>query len=85
MHVIVVSLFCSWKERYPRVLKKKSIWTRIWLSIPKFIYWKLWLETNDMIFNNIVHSPLTVVAKAKVLLLESMGNYSSKLDSSLLT
>ena len=81
----VIALFSSWKARYPWVLKIPSLWNRIWLSIPKFICWNLWLTRNDLIFNNIEHFTLKVVAKAKALLMEALGNHSSKLDTTLST
>ena len=35
---------------------------------------------NDFIFNNVEHSPLSIVAKAKALLIEALGNHSLKSD-----
>jgi ribonuclease HI len=64
-------------------LNYKSLWNRIWSSIPKFICWKIWLARNDLIFNNTTHTPQTVAAKAKAYLLEALNNHSAKLDTSL--
>ena len=38
------------------------------------------MARNDLIFNNFKYSPLSVVAKAKALLIEALGNYSFESD-----
>ena len=53
------------------------------LNIKSFIGWKLWLARNDLIFNNSDHSALYVVAKAKALLIEALGNCSFESEISL--
>jgi hypothetical protein len=45
--ITVVTLFSSWKARYPHVVQSKSIWNRIWQAIPKYLCWKIWLARND--------------------------------------
>ena len=39
-----------------------------WLTLPKFICWKLWLERNNRIFRGTSISPIKVVVKIKALL-----------------
>jgi hypothetical protein len=82
--ITVVTLFSSWKARYPHAVQSKSIWNRIWQAIPKFLCWKIWLARNDQIFNNSLHSPSMVAAKEKYLLLETMAHHSFKNENSLL-
>ena len=43
--ILVVDLFLSWKDRYP-LSSLNSSWARIWITIPKFVCWKLWLARN---------------------------------------
>ena len=63
---------------------KKSQFVESDLALhPKFIHWKLWLVRNDFIFNNTEHSPMIVVANYKALLMEALGNHSSKLETTL--
>lgn len=79
--ILVVDLFLSWKDRYP-LSSLNSSWAKIWITIPKFVCWKLWLAKNEQIFNNVVWTPNTVVAKEKGLLLESLNSQKLKDDSS---
>ena len=65
------------------MLNSHSLWNQVWLSIPEFVCWKLWLARNDLIFNNSDHSALYVVAKAKALLIEALGNCSFESEISL--
>ena len=43
--------------------------------MPKFIWWKIWLARNDLIFNSKFSNPEIVALKAKAFLLEAVGNY----------
>ena len=47
-----VMLFKNWQSRYPGTLPSSHEWRKIWQAIPKFIWWKIWLARNDLIFNN---------------------------------
>ena len=42
--------------------------------MPKFIWWKIWLARNDLIFYNKISKPEIVALKAKAFLLEVVGN-----------
>jgi len=81
---LVVSLFTSWKDRYPHSLNNNSTWTKIWNAIPKYICWGILLARNESIFNNKIQSTNTVTAKAEALLLETFENRPHKSDNSLL-
>jgi ribonuclease HI len=61
----------------------KMLWARIWISIPKYVCWKLWLARNKQIFNNKASTPSMVAAKAKGLLLETLSSQAYKTDISL--
>ena len=69
-----VSLFANWQSRYPRIPSTSHEWRKIWQAIPKFLWWKIWLARNDLIFNSKVTEPELVAIKAKALLLEVVGN-----------
>jgi ribonuclease HI len=81
-NISVVDLFTNWKDRYPSLLMK-TLWARIWISIPKYVCWKLWLARNEQIFNNIAWTPSMVAVKAKGLLLETLSSQAHKIDTSL--
>lgn len=62
--ISIVDLFLSWKYCYP-LSSLNSLWPRIWIIVPKFVCWKLWLARNEQIFNNVAWTPNTVATKAK--------------------
>jgi len=55
-------MFTSWKENYPHQIANKSIWNKVWTTVPKYICWKIWLAWNEAIFNN-TEQPAMKVAK----------------------
>ena len=59
---------------YPRIGSICPRWSNIWKSIPKFIWQKIWLARNDIIFNNKFSKPEIVIAKEKSMLMEALGN-----------
>ena len=48
----LVTLFKNWQSRYPGTLSSSHVWRKIWKAITKFIWWKIWLARNDLVFNN---------------------------------
>jgi len=80
--ISVVELFSTWKDRYPS-LSFNSLWAKVWITIPKLVWWKLWLARNEQTFNNTAWTPNMVAAKAKGLLLETLNSQNPKGDSSL--
>lgn len=80
----VANLYSTWFQNYPPPIPNNSLWCHIWLSIPKFMCWEIWVAWNDLTFNNSPCSPTKKAAKAKALLLESVLQHSQKSDSSLL-
>eukprot|EP00253_Pinus_taeda_P025214 PITA_25214 len=83
-HSSIADLFSEWPKYYPHSIPKKSLWHLIWLSIPKFVCWEIWLARNDLIFNNSSRSPAKSASIAKGLLVESVLQHSQTSDSSLL-
>jgi hypothetical protein len=80
--ISVVDLFTGWKDSHSS-LSLKTLWARIWISIPKYVCWKLWLARNEQIFNNTEWTPKMVAAKAKGLLLETLNSQNHKTDTSI--
>eukprot|EP00253_Pinus_taeda_P023626 PITA_23626 len=68
--ITVSDLFVEWSQFYPQRIPYKSFWRKVWNALPKFVYWQIWLARNQKIFNDLNHTPLQVVAKARSLLLE---------------
>jgi hypothetical protein len=65
-------------EKYPHwsrlykgtTLKDKPMYKRVWLALPKYLYWKIWIVHNKAIFKQELENPNIVAAKAKGLLAE---------------
>lgn len=51
-HSSVADLFTEWFQCYPHNIPNNPLWFHIWISIPKFLCWEIWLTRNDRIFNN---------------------------------
>lgn len=83
-HSSVANLFTEWFQCYPHNIPNKSLWFHIWLSIPKFVCWEIWLAWSDSIFNNSTRSPAKSASIEKSLLLEYVLLHSQKSASSLL-
>ena len=44
------------------------------MLLPKFIFWKLWLERNNRLFRDVESTPSRVAMKAKALLGEALDH-----------
>ena len=69
-----VTLFKDWQSRYLDTLSSSHAWRKIWQAIPKFIWWKIWLARNDLIFNSKLLKLEIAASKDKAFLLEVAGN-----------
>ena len=69
-----VQLFKDWSNHYPGSLSKKPILSHLWASIPKNLYWQLWLARNCAIFKEQKSIPTFIVAKTIGMIVE---NFSS--------
>ena len=49
----ILSLFNSWDLVFPGPLQQKPGLNFSWLTLPKFIIWKIWLERKQHIFKGI--------------------------------
>ena len=82
--ISLVLLFSTWKSRYPYPIKGKLAWSGIWVAIPKYVCWNIWLARNDKIFNNNQQNSLKVAAKIKAFLIETVGVQTFKKGNPLL-
>jgi ribonuclease HI len=78
----ISEMFVSWKARYPHSIAAKSLWSKVWTAVPKYVCWKLWLSRNDIIFNQTEITAEKVAGKAKNLLIETLRQSRVK-DNSL--
>jgi ribonuclease HI/exonuclease III len=67
------ALFNIWMSLSPFDLKKKHQLKTIWMWIPKFVCWKLWLERNNRIFKEEKRLPQQVAIKIQVMISEAIN------------
>ena len=46
----------------------------MWMWIPKFVCWKIWLERNNRVFKETSKLPIQVAIKAKIMLAEALNS-----------
>jgi hypothetical protein len=51
-------------------ITNKNTFKILWISLPKYLRWKIWLDRNKVVFNKYLENPIVVVAKEKGLLVE---------------
>jgi len=78
-------LFNIWMSLSPFDLKKKHQLKTIWMWIPKFVCWKLWLERNNRIFKEEKRLPQQVAIKIQVMISEAINARPSVQNSALTT
>jgi ribonuclease HI/exonuclease III len=66
-------LFNNWMSLSPFDLKKKHQLKTIWMWIPKFVCWKLWLERNNRIFKEEKRLPNQVAIKIQIMISEAIN------------
>ena len=71
----IPKLFSSWRFKYPGGSPKNNNFEAIWLSLPKFTYWKIWLERNSRTFRDKEHKAKTIIVKIKSQLKKSLDGY----------
>jgi ribonuclease HI len=65
-------LLSSWQHLAPFNLRKKHCLKTAWMWTPKFTCWKLWLERNNRIFNEVERLPSQVAIQARTMLAETL-------------
>ena len=71
----LVMLFKNQQSSYLGALPSNHEWRKISQAIPKFIWWKIWLARNDLIFNSEMLKLEIVAPKAKAFLLEAIRSH----------
>ena len=67
----IVPLYASWNDRVYVLKGTNAKCKKLWQTIPKSIWWIIWLARNDYIFNGIPPSPKDTTSKVKRWILES--------------
>ena len=58
-------LFSCWKDYYHGSLLQNLDLTRAWVSLPKYLYWNIWVTRNKELFEGEASSPRKVMLAAK--------------------
>jgi hypothetical protein len=66
------ALLSLWQSLSPFNLSKKNFLKTAWMWIPKFTCWKIWLERNNRIFNEVERLPSQVAIQARTMLAEAL-------------
>ena len=75
-------LMKTWANISPFNTTKKDLLKASWMWLPKFIYWKLWIERNNMIFREKSSTPARVAASIRALLGEALEAKATLTNSS---
>jgi hypothetical protein len=71
----------NWQSLSPFDLHKKHLLKTVWMWLPKFISWKIWLERNNRVFNEVCRLPSQVAIQARTLLAEALNGKSNLMNS----
>jgi ribonuclease HI len=78
-------LFNRWLSLTPFDLAKKNLLKTIWMWIPKFTCWKIWLERNNRIFKEEKRLPAQVAIKVQIMISEAINAKPSIQNSATIT
>jgi ribonuclease HI len=78
-------LFNCWLSLTPFDLTKKNLLKTIWMWIPKFTCWKIWLERNNRIFKEEKRLPAQVAIKVQTMISEAINAKPSIRNSATIT
>ena len=65
-------IFQNWGKNYLGNLRNKLGLNKLWITIPKYIYWEIWLAWNKKIFQEETINPRQCAVKAISLCTEYM-------------
>jgi hypothetical protein len=65
-------LLRTWANHSSFSMRKKDLLKTGWMWLPKFVMWKIWLERNNMFFNEKICNPIQVAMKTKALLSKAL-------------
>jgi len=72
----VPSLFSQWHLSSLAGMQAKGPLAFAWTNLPKFTFWKLWIERNNRIFRGVCSAPIQVAAQVKALLGDCVRSHS---------
>jgi hypothetical protein len=78
-------LFNKWKASYKGSLDQKQAFKEIFLALPKFTTWKIWLARNRALFSEEFSTLVVVATKSLGLLVEHFNMRKQKLVSPTMT
>ena len=58
----------NWEKVYKGDISNKKGMKDCWMKFPKLVYWHLWIEQNQRIFQNIVQPPGKIVTNTQALM-----------------
>ena len=64
--------FACWKDYYHGSLLQNLDLTRAWVSLPKYLYWNIWVTRNKELFEGEASSPRKVMLATKSLWVEAL-------------
>jgi hypothetical protein len=70
----VVHIFSRWKLMYQGSFQNKPLFKQVWMVLPKYVYWKIWIACNKTLFFEIKTHPKSVVGKVISLLSEYLNS-----------
>jgi hypothetical protein len=73
------NLFSRWKFSYSGSFQNKPTFKILWVALPKYICWKIWLMCNKTLFSKEKSHPSSIVGKAISSSLSTSIPKSSKL------
>jgi ribonuclease HI len=81
MPALTADLLSNWADSLPFHLAKKGLLKTVWMLLPKYVFWNLWLERNNRLFRSVERPPSKVAMKAKVLLGETLEHKPALLNA----
>lgn len=71
-------LFNKWQFSYSKSFLNKPTLKRLWVALPKYICWKIWLGRNKTLFLEETAHPSSIAGKAIGLLSEHLNSKVNK-------
>ena len=65
--------FISWDQAYQGNLDNKASFKNCWKTLPKVMFWNIWIERNQRVFKDKAQIPEQIAAKTQALMGEIMN------------
>lgn len=76
------NIFSKWQHLYNSSFRQKWLFKKVWIALPKYVCWKIWLARNKEFFAEEKTIPSPVANKAICLLSENFKSQFKFLNSS---